>query len=270
MIAPCSVKTFGRWGENRRFARWSQSATTLSFSSSVSWKAKSSGNLSRLRFTCSFSRLVSTPYRSARSASRMTLCPRIDRIRARRVQSEQAYRSIRISKDLVILRSQNVIPRRLAHRAKDMVSRLLLFSWITRCSGATSPPSPRLARLARMACLSRQGRGCKWSDALLLPSSRRYASINSNVRGLGVCNGLYLRSSYSCQNRVARNYLLTVLGRSIPRGHPLPNPPPSQRGRGQSPLSRQGRGGAISRSMIRRDLAYGLTPASMDPWGGAR
>ena len=47
-----------------------------SASSFVSWNMKSSGKRSILRLTCSFSRLVSTPYRRAKSRSRMTCLPR--------------------------------------------------------------------------------------------------------------------------------------------------------------------------------------------------
>ena len=46
------------------------------YSSCVSWNIKSSGKRSMLRFTCSFMRLVSTPYNKARSLSIITCCPR--------------------------------------------------------------------------------------------------------------------------------------------------------------------------------------------------
>ena len=41
----------------------------------VGTKAKSGGNRAAFRFTCSFRRLTGTPYRAARSESRMALCP---------------------------------------------------------------------------------------------------------------------------------------------------------------------------------------------------
>ena len=49
-------------------------------SSLVNWNMKSLGNRSILRFTCSFRRRVSTPYRKAKSESSITCCPLISRI----------------------------------------------------------------------------------------------------------------------------------------------------------------------------------------------
>jgi len=49
-------------------------------SSGVSWNMKSSGNLSMLRLTAWISARVSTSYKWAKSASRITLCPRRTRI----------------------------------------------------------------------------------------------------------------------------------------------------------------------------------------------
>ena len=53
----------------------------LKHSSIVSWNMKSSGKRSMLRLTCSFSRLVSTPYNSARSRSIITCLPLSVRMR---------------------------------------------------------------------------------------------------------------------------------------------------------------------------------------------
>jgi hypothetical protein len=81
MMAPCSAKARGRTGENFSRARWSQFATTSTFSAKVSWSSKSAGNGSSFRLTCSFRRYVDTPQMGAKSASRITLCPRMAMIR---------------------------------------------------------------------------------------------------------------------------------------------------------------------------------------------
>ena len=62
IMAPCSVKAWGRPGENLSVRRWSQFATTSAFSFAVSLNMKSAGKRVWLRFTCSFRRLVLTAY----------------------------------------------------------------------------------------------------------------------------------------------------------------------------------------------------------------
>jgi len=84
MRAPCSVKARGRTGENLSRRRRSQFVTTSFFSSGLSTNVKSSGNRSAFRLTAWLSALVATPYRSARSASRMILWPRMARMRLSR------------------------------------------------------------------------------------------------------------------------------------------------------------------------------------------
>jgi len=78
ITAPCSVKTLGSF---RRPPRPAFDVANCDFkveaSPAVSRNMKSVGNLSWLRFTCSFKRLVDTPYSAAKSQSSMTRCPRI-------------------------------------------------------------------------------------------------------------------------------------------------------------------------------------------------
>jgi hypothetical protein len=75
MRAPCSVKALGDTGENFNRRRWSQFVTTSAFSSEVSKKAKSPGKRAELRLTAWLRAFVLTPYKAARSASRMTFSP---------------------------------------------------------------------------------------------------------------------------------------------------------------------------------------------------
>ena len=77
MATPCSVNANGQTVECLRLLNRSQFATSSWNSFCVSWNLKFSGNLRRLRRTCSLSRLVSTLYRSARSLSKITWTPRI-------------------------------------------------------------------------------------------------------------------------------------------------------------------------------------------------
>ena len=75
--APCSVNTKGNF---RRPPHEELDVAICDFKSSnsclVNWNIKSAGNLSIFLRTCSFNRLVSTPYNRARSASRITFSPR--------------------------------------------------------------------------------------------------------------------------------------------------------------------------------------------------
>jgi hypothetical protein len=75
MTAPCSVNARGKVGENLSRRTWSQFATTSAFSLAVNTNMKSLGKRWRLRFTCSLSRFVVTPYNRARSA--MSCCFRV-------------------------------------------------------------------------------------------------------------------------------------------------------------------------------------------------
>jgi hypothetical protein len=81
LSAPCSFWAKGRL---RRPPRPTFEVASCDLkrthSSGLNWKTKSIGNRSRLRFICSFSLLVSTPYSAARSESKMTSIPRISRI----------------------------------------------------------------------------------------------------------------------------------------------------------------------------------------------
>ena len=70
----------GKYGEYFKFWRWSQFATTLSFSCSVSWNMKCLGKRLIFRLTCSLSRLVVTPYNTAKSLLIMTFSPLSSRI----------------------------------------------------------------------------------------------------------------------------------------------------------------------------------------------
>jgi len=78
MSAPCSVKTRGMYFlcSPRPFFKVAICDLKASFSSLFRTKAKSSGKRSMFLFTCSLSRLTGTPYRAARSESRMTRRPR--------------------------------------------------------------------------------------------------------------------------------------------------------------------------------------------------
>src|SRR6266571_961477 len=74
MATPCSVKAYGAYRlPPRPLFEVAICDLKNAPSSEVSWNMKSFGNRGRLRLTCSFRRLVVTPYRTARSASSMTL-----------------------------------------------------------------------------------------------------------------------------------------------------------------------------------------------------
>src|SRR6266571_3601798 len=88
--APCSVKARGRTRENFSRPRWSQFVTTSVFSTLVRKKAEPSGKRSGLRFTAWLRALVVTPYKAARSASRMTFSPRTSMIRRPSYSSDPA------------------------------------------------------------------------------------------------------------------------------------------------------------------------------------
>src|SRR4030042_289626 len=82
ITVPCSVNACGRVPRPPRLdfdiaiCDVKQAA-----SSPVSWNIKSSGNRLRLRLTASLKRKVGTPYRAARSRSKITLLPRTITIR---------------------------------------------------------------------------------------------------------------------------------------------------------------------------------------------
>jgi hypothetical protein len=81
MATRCSVKAYGVYRlPPRPLFEVAICDLKRATSSEVNWNMKSSGKRDRLRLTCSFIRLVVTPYRTARSASSRTLCPRIIRI----------------------------------------------------------------------------------------------------------------------------------------------------------------------------------------------
>lgn len=81
MATPCSVKTSGAYRRPPRpLFEVADCDLKDSTSSGVNWNMKSAGNLAIFRRTCSLSRLVVTPYSTARSLSSRTLCPRINRI----------------------------------------------------------------------------------------------------------------------------------------------------------------------------------------------
>jgi hypothetical protein len=78
--APCSVKAAGKLLECSTLPNWSQFATTSSHSLMLNRKTKSYGKRSEFRLTCSFNRLVFTPYNTAKCTSRMTGTPRSHKI----------------------------------------------------------------------------------------------------------------------------------------------------------------------------------------------
>src|SRR4030066_830346 len=93
ITVPCSVNAYGRV---RRPPRLDFDIAICDVkqvaSSPVSWNIKSSGNRLRLGLTASLKRKVGTPYRAARSRSKITLLPRTVTIRV--VMSSVVYTTI--------------------------------------------------------------------------------------------------------------------------------------------------------------------------------
>ena len=80
MATPCSVNANGQTVECLRFLNRSQFVTSSSVSYLLNWNLKCSGKRSILRLTLWFKTFVSTPYKSARSLSKITWTPRIGNI----------------------------------------------------------------------------------------------------------------------------------------------------------------------------------------------